>query len=619
MENKEIDLNDLILKFKEVTPFKEVRIIHRPKRTLYYIEKTTSRDIDNFYCGALPLSIQKHSKQFGAYDTIGLFNLTDGQTVIGIELRPNDDRIDYPVGLKTLELGETDLLYCDLSFDCIPTAEAMEFGYKQARHMFESTGYGTIQKNPNHYLFVTHYEGKHTRILIPIIDETKKFRLTTDYEDMSKEELLNFVIHDPGMKPYNWTYMFERLDNYSREGITDYAYAYFDIKSFKMFKVNYGTEAAVNHLQRIGRAIEETDWIYTGGRCDNDNFVIMIKDMPREELYRHLMDFFESLSFAEEDPFYKIYYRCGVVEMRTALNTHWGVTDYAKVAHKMCGGLNETEICFYTDEMWEQDLWGQRIRTYLPTAIENNEFVVFFQPKYDISNEKIIGAEALIRWNYLREEFLYPGSFVPYFEADNSICKMDDLVLHKVCQTLSAWKEKGIDLIPISVNLSRKQMESPDLVDHLEKIVDTYHLEHSLIEFELTESATYSNQERMIKILEELKSKGFLISMDDFGTGFSSLNLLVRMPLDTLKIDKSFVDQLCSAGKASKNTVVVQHIINMAKDLKITCLAEGTEEKAQISKLKSMGCDFVQGFYYSKPISIEDFEKLYFKKKKGWK
>lgn len=610
MANDVNSMNELICKFREVNPFKEVRIIHRPKRRLYYLDKISAKDISNFYRGILPKAIQEYSGQFGSYDLIGLFTLSDGRDVIGLELRPDDSRINYPSRLPFIDLGETDLLYCDLSFDCIPTTEVIQFGYKQARHMFESSGFGTIRINPNHYLYVIHYEGKHPRILIPIIDQTQKFRLTLDYQSMTKEDLLSFAIHDPGMEPFNWTYMFERLDTFAEDGISDYAYAYFDIKSFKMYKVTFGAEAAINHLGRIGRLIEETDWIYTGGRCDNDNFVIMIKDMPREDLRNHLMQFFEELSHVKEDPFYRLYYRCGVVEMRTALNTHWGVTDYAKVAHKMCGTLNETEICFYTDEMWEQDLWGQKIRTYLPTAIDNDEFVVYFQPKYSLKDTKIIGAEALVRWNYHNEEFLMPGSFIPSLEADTAICKLDEMVLHKVCQHLRDWSDQKLPIVPISVNLSRKQMEMPNLVSHLEKIVDIYNIDHKLIEFELTESAAYENQEYMLSVLRDLKAKGFLISMDDFGNGLSSLSLLVKMPLDTLKIDKSFVDQLDAKNKDPRSIIVLQHIINMAKDLNIKCLAEGAEEKSQITQLRSMDCDFAQGYYFSKPIPVADFEKL---------
>ena len=272
---------------------------------------------------------------------------------------------------------------------------------------------------------------------------------------------------------------------------------------------------------------------------------------------------------------------------------------------------NNTEIIIYTDKMHNDISWGNYIKAYVETAIEQDEFVVFLQPKFDLKKNKVKGSEALIRWNYKNKEFLPPSRFIPFFEKDGSIGKIDDVVLKKVCESLARWKREGKELYPISVNLSRNRMYDKDLISHLSGIVDSYGVDHELIEFELTESATYDNMDHMLRVLEELREKGFKISMDDFGTGYSSLSLLTRMPIDTLKIDKSFVDTINTESMRKEDGIVIRHIIALAKELGFVCLAEGAENKDQVDRLYEMGCEVIQGYYFSKPIPITEFERSY--------
>ena len=176
-----------------------------------------------------------------------------------------------------------------------------------------------------------------------------------------------------------------------------------------------------------------------------------------------------------------------------------------------------------------------------------------------------------------------------------------------------AWKKEGKPLYPISVNLSRSRMDNVKLIDNLVSIVDHYGIDHKLIDFELTESATYENMEHMLSVLEELRCRGFKISMDDFGTGYSSLSLLTQMPIDTLKIDKSFVDTVAAENERKEDIIVLRHIITLAKELGFLCLAEGAESKNQVDRLRDLGCEIIQGYYYSKPIPISEYEEKYLK------
>lgn len=261
--------------------------------------------------------------------------------------------------------------------------------------------------------------------------------------------------------------------------------------------------------------------------------------------------------------------------MRYAMNAGDIVPDCAKLAQSMGQEINTTEIHFYTNEMHENALWGKQLKAYLDTAIRANEFMVYLRPKMNIDKDKICGVEALVRWNYKHKELLAPYRFIPHFEADDSIIKVDEFVLHRVCAKLKEWKENGYDLYPISVNLSRKHMVQTHLAHHLESIVGSYGVEHSLIEFEITETVTSDNQTYMISVLNDLKRKGFRISMDDFGIGYSSFALLKEMPLDTLKIDKSFVDLIVEDEDNKKITIILRHIISMSKELGIESIAEG--------------------------------------------
>ena len=394
-------------------------------------------------------------------------------------------------------------------------------------------------------------------------------------------------------------------------GIHDYQFVHFDVKEFRVINEVYGHIAANKVLCNIVKAMNESSFVYASARCHNDNFAMMIKDMPEAQTLSVLEDFFENLSHLEEDDNYKIFYRCGLVPMQKAMELGNRVADAGKMAQALGQNHNKTEIIIYTDKMHNDISWGNYIKAYVETAINNDEFVVYLQPKFDIHKEVIKGAEALIRWNYKNKEFLSPGRFIPFFEKDGSIGKIDDIVLKKVCSALAQWKAEGKPLYPISVNLSRNRLYDRDLIPHLTDVVDSYGVSHDLIDFELTESAGYDNTGHMISVLEELRAAGFKISMDDFGTGYSSLSLLTQMPLDTLKIDKSFVDNVSTPKERDKDITVIKHIIALAKELGFTCLAEGAEAKPQVDRLRELGCEVIQGYYYSKPISIDEYEKKY--------
>ena len=588
--------------------------LYKPKRTLYYIEADNEK-LKAFFKGTLPEEIAKYADAFGTYDYQGVFFIRQlEKEVIGIEFRSGDKRIDYPAGLKSIELEEA--FFYSVEFDddiSISRTFIRELFEKIAKDDDAHRAYSdlSINKSPNAIGIFSSY--KKIRVLYEWKLESDRASdvIHDNIEKFDKTALYKAAFFDPITNHSNWNHLVPYLEMPEKANIQDYAFVHFDVKEFRIINEVYGHIAANKVLSKIVKAMNDADFVYASARCHNDNFAMIIKDMPEAETLAKLQKFFDDLSYLEEDPNYRIYYRCGLVPMQRAMLSGNRVADAGKMAQGLGNSTNKTDIIIYTDKMHNDILWGNYIKAYVDTAIKNDEFIVYLQPKFDIHTEKIKGAEALIRWNYKSKEFLSPGRFIPFFEKDGNIAKIDDLVLRKVCESFAKWKSEGKELYPVSVNLSRNQLYDKNLIDHLVEIVDSYAIDHALIDFELTESATYDDMSYMIEVLHTLRQKGFKISMDDFGTGYSSLSLLTEMPLDTLKIDKSFVDKVGTDTENVKDLAVIRHIISLAKELHFTCLAEGAEQKCQIEKLRSLGCEVIQGYYYSKPLPIAEYEQKY--------
>ncbi len=588
--------------------------LYKPSRTLYYLEATPG-EIRDFYKGKVPEKIAQYTRAYGTYDLPGVFYISYFEKeVIGIEFRADDDGIDYPKDLKSISLSGA--FYYSVEID-----EEIKITRDSVRSLFEEIAkednahrtFSDLVIEPDPEVIAIFPDGNKIRLLHEwrLINDRAGHVIRDEVDAFDKDYLYKMAFYDPITGHYNWNHIVSFLEMPADHGIRDYAFAHFDIKEFKVINEVYGHIAANKVLCNVVNAMNAADFVYTSARCHNDNFAMMIKDMPEEEMLRTLTAFFEDLSYLEEDPDYKVSYRCGVVPMQRSVLSGNRVADAGKMAQALGNSRNGTEITIYSDKMHDDLSWGNFVKAYVDTAIREDEFCVYLQPKFDIKSNTVKGSEALIRWNYKKKEFLPPYRFIPFFEKDGSIAKIDDVVLHKVCQALAKWKGEGKPLYPISVNLSRKRLYDEKLVDHLMEIVDSYGIRHELIDFELTESATYDDTDRLICLLQDLRGRGFKISMDDFGTGYSSLSLLTQMPLDTLKIDKSFVDHVSTQSEKKEDITVIRHIIALAKELGFTCLAEGAETKEQVERLGELGCEIIQGYYFSKPIPMDEFEKLY--------
>ena len=294
---------------------------------------------------------------------------------------------------------------------------------------------------------------------------------------------------------------------------------------------------------------------------------------------------------------------CGIYKISKSDNDINTIMDRANTARKTIKGGHKNSFAFYDKEMHKKILKEKEIENSMVDALNNGEFIVYFQPKYSLSDYQIIGAEALVRWDNPQKGLIPPIEFIPVFERNGFIVNIDFYVFEEVCKKIREWMDEGQKVVPISVNLSRMHFVNSNFIEKFKLIVDKYKIPTRLIELELTETAVLDNIEGLLDTMNNLKEKGFVISMDDFGTGYSSLNLLKELPVDILKLDRAFFTE---KDESNNEKIVISNVIKMAKELKMKVISEGVETISQVEFLKQIGCDMV--------MPVKEFEKIAFKK-----
>ena len=266
---------------------------------------------------------------------------------------------------------------------------------------------------------------------------------------------------------------------------------------------------------------------------------------------------------------------------------------------------DESGVVFFDEKIIEEERWLDSVQEYQSKAVQNEEFIVYYQPKYDPKTNELRGAEALIRWQSPEFGFVTPNRFIPIFEKNGFITEIDHYMITHVAKDQKRWLDKGYKCVPVSVNVSRAHFIESDLAEQIRDMIDEAGCPHNLIEIELTESAFFDDKKAMIETINKLKSYGFSVSMDDFGSGYSSLNSLKDMPLDVLKLDAEFFRGDTEDGRGE---IVVSEAIKLAKSLNMRTVAEGVEIKEQVDFLAKEGCDMIQGYYYAKPMPGNEYE-----------
>ena len=332
----------------------------------------------------------------------------------------------------------------------------------------------------------------------------------------------------------------------------------------------------------------------------------MVRDMPQADYHALLDRFQEKLDGLSSNATMRL--RMGVMPWQEGVEPLL-LFDRARTACNMVRGFDK-HLVVYDEEMQVRENLNQRLMNDLGRAIQEHEFLVYYQPKYDIQCEppKLNSAEALVRWRHPELGMIPPDDFIPLFESNGQISRLDQYVWREAARQIAAWRDRYGVALPVSVNLSRVDAFDPSLEQILDGLVAECALERRFLNLEVTESAYTENAEQLCEIIHRLRKKGYEIEMDDFGSGYSSLNMLSSMPIDLLKMDRAFIRNI---EHSEKDMLLVKLIVDIARNLKVPVIAEGVETRGQMDLLKRAGCALVQGYYFSRPLPPEEFEKLF--------
>lgn len=383
---------------------------------------------------------------------------------------------------------------------------------------------------------------------------------------------------------------------------TSYAFVYSDMENFRLIRDLFGENAANNILVYLAKVFNH----FIGrdelcGRFDAGHFVLFLKynkkelDRNLESAVKIINDFPINMTIKLGFGVYKIEDRNMPVQAMCAR---------AVMAADAVRGKYGQHVAYYDKKVWEKQLHEQEIVNCMEDAVKEKQFKVYFQPKYELDSEMVAGAEALVRWQHPEKGFMSPAEFIPLFEKNGFITELDKFVWDTACGYIENWIKKGYHVVPISVNVSRADIYNPDFIEIMLGIVNRHGIAPEYIHLEITETAYTDNPAQIIDVVKKLKDIGFVIEMDDFGSGYSSLNMLNELPVDILKLDMGFVQ----GGIDENSSSILSFIIGLAKWMDYAVVAEGIETEEQIQILKDMDCNFVQGYYYAKPMPPDEFE-----------
>lgn len=515
--------------------------------------------------------------------------------------------------------------------------------------------YDTIESSPEEaYSIIANRENKITTAIIqitvavPILEKlrstisTEKFPIliSTDFENSSLEDrLLDLDAIDFLKTPYNKRRVLNRLktaiklaqansaiDELERDELTglltrkafllkaeqfissnrnkNFCIIAFDFDNFKSSNSLYGVEKCNEFLAYAAKEMRKVLPEGLSGRYGGDQYIVFFDcdkgiNIDRvNNITKRILD---------KAPIPHQIVKMGIY---APIDTELPLViccDRAFLSISRIKGKYGKDIAWFEDDLQNQLLNEQRIIETMEKALEESQFQVFYQPKHETVTGHIAGAEALVRWRHPEYGFMLPNQFIPLFERNGFITKLDVFVLEQVCKDIQRWKQDGLPLVPISVNVSRRDFMEEGCIETQYKIIDKYGTDHNLLHMEVTESLYSDNTELIISQVKHTQDLGFSIEMDDFGAGYSSLGLLSTFPLNVLKLDISFVRNI------KKNEIVIENIIKMAHRMGLLVIAEGTETEEQFKILKTLGCDYIQGFYFSKPLPVHEFE-AYLKK-----
>lgn len=381
-----------------------------------------------------------------------------------------------------------------------------------------------------------------------------------------------------------------------------------DIDQFKLFNGLHGFSEGDRLLVTIVSVLMErmNQQCEIMARMNADEFVILFTAENAEAIKNNFQGFIQDVAARMGNLNYDLIYAMGHYEIPKGETDVQDMFEKVNLAHRLAKKKPAPKVCEYDNAVRAIAIREKEIEAQQTMALENGEFMLYLQPKYLLVNETITGAEGLVRWNSAMLGMIYPDSFIPLFEKNGFIIKMDFFMFEKACKAIRGWIDAGLEPIAVSINFSRLHLGNVSFVHELCVLADKYDVPHCLLEIELTETAFFDYGDILVRVLHELHDAGFTLSMDDFGRGYSSLGLLKNLPFDELKLDRSF---FIDAMDEERERVVIESIIGMAKKLNIKTVAEGVEDEAHVEFLRLLSCDIVQGYHYARPMPEDEFIK----------
>ena len=417
---------------------------------------------------------------------------------------------------------------------------------------------------------------------------------------------------------HNWTwfvYEGSHLIKKWRNSDKNYAVMDFDLVKFRNFCMAHSVEEGDKLISTVDEIINSQ--LNKKELCAHNSsahFAVLMKYENDENLNYRIKDILKALEGIDENHVFS--FHVGVDKLNAMYDDEGNPVkrkdlDIEKAYNNACAASatlsdsDDTGIAFFDEKMLEEQKWLDIVQENQQKALDNEEFVVYYQPKYDPRTNELKGAEALIRWQSPEFGFVTPGRIIPIFEKNGFITEIDHYMITHVARDQKAWLDQGFKCVPVSVNVSRAHFIESDLAEQIRDMIDKEGAPRDLVEIELTESAFFDDKKAIINVIKKLKEYGFSVSMDDFGAGYSSLNSLKDMPLDVLKLDADFFRGESEEDRTKK---VVSEAIKLANSLGMHTVAEGVEEKKYVEFLAEEGCDMIQGYYYAKPMKKEEYE-----------
>lgn len=416
-----------------------------------------------------------------------------------------------------------------------------------------------------------------------------------------------FTFHDTQLGMYNLNFFMKHAGMLLAEGVVEqYGVCYFNLKHFSVVNQRFGREKGtrimVEYIEQLEELLEDTELVC---RIGGDNFIVLFRKEKLDLIIRHM----KGLEIDTEDEGESAFVSAVAGYYMADKTVHYpsDLMDRANVAMNVAKHSKTTDRVFYDDALLALSNERKQIETMFPDAIRNEEFRVYYQPKVFMKDYKLKGTEALCRW-YHEGKIVAPDKFIPVLEQSKDICDLDFYMLDHVCADIRRWLDEGRRVVKVSVNLSRCHLGNSHLLQSILDTIDRHNVPHEYIEIELTETTTDVSFNDLKDMVNGLREHGISTSVDDFGVGYSSFNLIREIPWNVIKIDKSFLhdegDEL-----SGKNRAMLKYVIAIAQEMGMVTICEGVETIEQIRLLKEYGCFMAQGFYFDKPMPREQFEE----------